>query len=1073
MPDFRVDSVYNLTAIEEEQAKFLAFLAQSKAAILDLNNQRVVVKSSEVSTFTQASENLNKSVSASNTALKNITATSTEYNRQLALSAKASKDAAQAKLIEAKAILEQEKADATRTKSLILQEKELERLIKLEEKRNAAIPKNPIDMGSRNVDDQLNSKNGIAFSAEAKAAQDAEVEATLESISAHDKLKESLLTEDQIRQRAIESQRKSAQALREFELANSGAKKETDELSKARLALAKANSVENVQLQGLNAQRSLANKAAKEESLTTLGLIGPYKLLEKEYAAAALNAKDLAVQYGINSVEAKAAAAQALALNTQLQAIDKTVGQSQKNVGNYGSAFTKGLSGAWSAVRKLAYLIPGVGIAGLLSFAIDPIMKWIKAVKEATGDAKILQDTLKEGAKGASSQVAELEILREKLTDLNKPQAERITLAKEYNKTAKEGNKIDLEQIDNLKLINDQILKQIDLIEKQSLAKAAQAQVAVFAEREIQAQFKLQEALEQTGLTEDQVAKSIEARSKTTEKQLDNTRKSLDNFNQKAIIKPLIKESDVNQAQVVDKKIELLLLNKQKAAYELDRVIKLLLPSLTDGIPDPEKTKNGKGGDSLQELKDRLNTEFDIYKIAQEAKIRLFQNEIKGESTYYTEKLTAFDNYLKAQKELLDREEQHEIELAEAATRREKHHLEEQRTGKSDAEKARIDENIAINQKNLEQQILLIKAKYADEGNKLIEGAAETRNKIVEDHLKIEKELYEQYSKDLQDNIDKDNDRIQKGFEERKKMEEAAAKERIQLLQDLHAKEVELATQSGNLLFAIATAGYENQLNLLTKQSEDIEKRKDAELAANDALVQSTQDKAANVILINSRAQAQQDVLDRKAAAIKTKEAQFERAQQIFEIGVNTIKTIAAIKLAIAEETIKAIANPLLTPLIGLIAAQIPVALASSALSIGAILATPLPRYKHGRGEKGEEFAIVGDGGVNEYIMRGTGQIEKTPAVNTLTHLMPKDKVYPNKESLMRELIFNNMQLSDYSVSKDGGINRNDIERLGNRLEDSISGIRIQTQLVTKSGWRNHNERLAKYDAWVDRVIKN
>src|SRR5690606_23346408 len=101
-----------------------------------------------------------------------------------------------------------------------------------------------------------------------------------------------------------------------------------------------------------------------------------------------------------------------------------------------------------------------------------------------------------------------------------------------------------------------------------------------------------------------------------------------------------------------------------------------------------------------------------------------------------------------------------------------------------------------------------------------------------------------------------------------------------------HAKEVELATQSGDLLFAIATAGYENQLNLLTKQSEDIEKRKDAELAANDALVQSTQDKAANVILINSRAQAQQDVLDRKAAAIKTKEAQFERAQQIFEIGV-------------------------------------------------------------------------------------------------------------------------------------------------------------------------------------------
>jgi hypothetical protein len=73
----------------------------------------------------------------------------------------------------------------------------------------------------------------------------------------------------------------------------------------------------------------------------------------------------------------------------------------------------------------------------------------------------------------------------------------------------------------------------------------------------------------------------------------------------------------------------------------------------------------------------------------------------------------------------------------------------------------------------------------------------------------------------------------------------------------------------------------------------------------------------------------------------------------------------------------------------------------------------------------------------------------------------------------MRELIFNNMQLSDYSVSKDGGINRNDIKKMTSEIVGAVSDIRIQTQLVTKSGWRNHNERLAKYDAWVERVIKN
>jgi hypothetical protein len=1031
MPDLRVDSVYNLTAIEEEQAKFLAFLAQSKSAILDLNNQRVVVKSSDVSTFTQASENLNKSVASSNTALKNITSTSVEYNKQLALSAKASKDAAQAKLIEAKAILEQEKADAIRTKSLIAQEKELERLIALEEKKNAAVAAPVVDGGSRNSSQAIQATEAQIQAAE--RLRDAEAQAAMSATEYGN------------------SVNKSTGGIRVATAADL-------ELEKARKAVAKANSTQNVELQGLNAQRSLANKAAKEEALTALGLLGPYKLLEKEYAAAAMNAKDLSVQYGINSVEAKAAAAQALTLNTKLQDIDKTVGQSQKNVGNYGSAFTKGLSSVWGGLRKIAYIIPGLGIAGLISMISGPLISafqsWFSASKKIVSEQELLKnatsDFNKEFISASTASISKLELLRDAITNTSKTEAERLSALRIYNKVATDNNKIDEKQIDNLALINTKIADQIALIEHRALATASEQIVTDAATKLLLAR----EEARKKAIKQQEVEDAYDIQ-------------TVQGAKTDAYFKTLHREGEIRAKIAKDEGVK-------QAQAEFDAA-KQIANQYVDFSGEEEKTKKDKkvGADSLQELKDRLNTEFDIYKIHQEAKIRLFDNDVKSESTYYLDKLTAFDNYLKAQKELLDREEQHEIDLAEAATRREKQHLEEQRSGKSDAEKARIDENIAINQKNLEQQILLIKAKYADEGNKLIEGAAETRNKIVEDHLKIEQDLYDQYSKDLQDNIDKDNERIKKGFEKRAKQEEDAAKEKIRLLKELHDQEEQLAEQAGNFLFSLATSGYENQLNLLTKQGEDIEKRKDQELAANDLVVQSTQDKAANVILINSRAQAQQDVIDRKAAAIKNKEAQFERAQQIFEIGINTIKTIAAIKLAIAEETIKAIANPLLTPLIGLIAAQIPVALASSALSIGAILATPLPRYKHGRGEKGEEFAIVGDGGVNEYIMRGTGQIEKTPAVNTLTHLMPKDKVYPNKESLMRELMFNNMQLSNYSVGQDGGINRNDIERLGSRLENSIGDIRIQTQLVTKSGWRNHNERLAQYDAWVNRVIKN
>lgn len=1034
MSDYRVDSVYDIASIEEEQAKFLAFLAESKRAVLDLNNQRIGLKESGISSFAQASQNLNKTIADSNTAIQKVTNTSVEYNKQLALSSRAAKEAAQAKLIEAKAILEQEKADAVRTKSLIVQEKELERLIALEEKKNAAVAASVVDGGSRNSSQAIQATEAQIQAAE--RLRDAEAQAAMSATEYGNSVNKST---------------GGVKIAMQADL----------ELEKARKAVAKANSTQNVELQGLNAQRSLANKAAKEEALTALGLLGPYKLLEKEYAAAAMNAKDLSVQYGINSVEAKAAAAEALALNTQLQTIDKTVGQSQKNVGNYPSAFDKlgkGLSTAYSGLRKIAYIIPGLGIAGLISLIAGPVVdafeSWIASMKKADDTEKILKDTIAATGTEYERAVVNVTTLKDEIQLAKEGFLDKDKVVKHYNETI--GKTAGF-------------VKDLDEAE-QSLVKNGQAYV----------QMTLYKAAANIAL-EGAAKKAFEAAQISRQKDED-FEKAIDrsnNFNirSEADAKRATEQIKANEKERKDAKVKSAL-DAQNQLLQIGKDFNAAAAQIAKGFGfnlfgdnQEDKSKKGKKPkqDNLQELKDRQNTEFQIYKIAQEAKINLLDKGTKDENIYYLDKLSNLDEYIKAEKELLDKEEQNEIDLANKAAAREIQHLQESKVGKSKPEKARIDQNIAITQKNLEQQILLIKAKYADLGVQVVEKAADERQKIIDKHLKDEEDSWKQYSDDLQKNIDADDARIKKGFEDKAKAEEEAAKKKIELLKQLHEQEEQLAVEAGNFLYNLATSGYERQLNLITEQSKQITKTKDEQLAANDAIVQSAQDKAANVVLINARAQAQQDVLDRKAADIKNKEAKFERAQQIFDIGIQTIKTLAQIKL---QASVLA-SNPLTAALAPLALAQIPIALATSALSIGAILAKPLPKYKHGRGEKGEEFAIVGDGGVNEFIMRGNGSIEKTPAVNTLTHLMPKDKVYPNKEALMKELMLNNMQLSTYSVSKDGGINKNDIDRLGSRIENSISDIRIQTQLVTKSGWRNHNERLAKYDEWVNRVIKN
>lgn len=96
----------------------------------------------------------------------------------------------------------------------------------------------------------------------------------------------------------------------------------------------------------LNNETRTTTSAYKEQS----------KLLNKlrnEY-------KDLAVQGKTNTKEAKDLLAQITKLDTKLKSVDASVGQYQRNVGNYGSAW-EGLKGKWKSL---------IGVAGQLGLAV-------------------------------------------------------------------------------------------------------------------------------------------------------------------------------------------------------------------------------------------------------------------------------------------------------------------------------------------------------------------------------------------------------------------------------------------------------------------------------------------------------------------------------------------------------------------------------------------------------------------------------------------------------------------------------------------------------------------------------
>lgn len=254
---------------------------------------------------------------------------------------------------------------------------------------------------------------------------------------------------------------------------------------------------------------------------------------------------------------------------------------------NAGSGFGKGLSKVYGGLRTLANIIPGIGIGGLVGLIAGPVVDafqdWYNGINRLGEAAQRLKEINQDAAKGAAEQVTTLTVLKIKLDDLSKPAAERIRLAKEYNSIADAGNQINLAEINNLSAINAQIQKQIGLIERQSLAKAAQTKIAVFADKAIEAELNFQSALRETGYTEEQVSKSIQEHEKIISDGLEKQARSLDNFNSSVRkLKPIIPDAAIAQVQLVDRKLENLLIKKKSLAFELENLIKSLLPNISD-----------------------------------------------------------------------------------------------------------------------------------------------------------------------------------------------------------------------------------------------------------------------------------------------------------------------------------------------------------------------------------------------------------------------------------------------------------------------------------------------------------
>jgi hypothetical protein len=180
------------------------------------------------------------------------------------------------------------------------------------------------------------------------------------------------------------------------------------------------------------------------------------------------------------------------------------------------------LSHGYGILRKIAYVLPGIGISGLVAFATEPIINFVeklidanRGIDEVQNNLNNLNDVMADANKKAGEQISTLKLLYQAATDVNLSMKDRLAAAKELQKEFPEyfGN-IKTETIlnGNAKKSYDELTTSIIA---NSRAKAAKDKIDELESQRLDAEFQKQKIINAT-TNEANAAKTRTLQSQTT-----------------------------------------------------------------------------------------------------------------------------------------------------------------------------------------------------------------------------------------------------------------------------------------------------------------------------------------------------------------------------------------------------------------------------------------------------------------------------------------------------------------------------------------------------------------------------
>ena len=816
------------------------------------------------------------------------------------------------------------------------------------------------------------------------------------------------------------------------------------ESTAADIAAANAQRTETVAVQQNTAALSANEATMRRNNITEL---------QAEQAAARHRAARLGE--AVATTEATAATA----ANTAAQSANSNAFE------NVGRSLTRGLG----YLRTLAYILPGIGIAGIFTLAFGAIEKaanslglFNKGINTAQSNLDNFNAVTKDSAKSASESSTNLRILYEAATDVANAERNRLAAAKELQKEfPKTFANIDKETILNggASASYNQLTKDILANAK---AKAIAGKIAEIAAKKAEEEITL---LKIQNATTNQIRRAVlkadaeEARrsgpraggiggsgyrvnaaqkAKTAfdeaTKAIEKSTKAIKGYDQQiaflerigggvneianGLIDPVKEDSapkqkkDNTYAQYLKQQREVLdgVLDYEKSSYD-DRLLAIEAFEgaskilIERGVRAKEFTQL-EANTKLLELNNEVNSErLKVEETAQKELLALFKKGLEDQQREYERQKDVIEEFSLANLEAI----QQGAEDAQIAN--EKAYA-QGKISKSQYEKAKLDIEYKANRDVIEAQLSLASQLLA---------LQESMGIDVSDQKKKVSELTRKLAKG---DAEYEIAQLKSVQDARKRIGEATR---------------ELAQEVFDFGVTVVNAGYENEKNRIQEQQDAIDVKKEKEIEAVDRSLASEQEKADKIAVINAKAAAQKEVLDLRARQVAERQAKFQKAVGIAQA---TVSTYAGAARALADYQ---------APYSYIIAA---LTVAAGLAQIGQILATPIPKYAKGTDYHKGGPMIVGDAGT-ELVIEPSGKQWLTPDTDTLTMAPTGTKVIPNKEVVK-------MLATPDKINYAGG-QAIDIQQLiseQRKTTNAVGKIAVNSTVISKKGWRVHQAKV-------------